>query len=377
MIEFKAECGHTVRAKDEDEGKVVRCTYCGKEAQVPSKSADDEFDVLFSEVEKTGVYDAPTERERRKRMRAKPKVEKARVRGDGQALSIVLKLCYAGIIICVLIFVGKKAYEHIQAPGESAPIVGKKPKPHEKESEGVELIPPPAPIEKRRGLLHTSLPSKGCGLYVESVPRGADVYIARAGTVTGSVLADEKVERHGAGEVVKLEPGRYEVYVALRVGDGNLMHMPGYEDVRRRLTGRDRDDEKALCSYFQPDGSVEMWTDSLPGPSPLMIVRKYECIVFERTWRPLVALFLPQGPIESFIDYVPHRDTFGFEPRDVETELDFHSIADPEDREDITEMLHWVGACSYQEDPRGSYRLFAVMLDGSIYTRAVSPLKPR
>ena len=35
MIEFKAECGHTIRAKDEDVGKVVRCAYCGREAQVP------------------------------------------------------------------------------------------------------------------------------------------------------------------------------------------------------------------------------------------------------------------------------------------------------------------------------------------------------
>ena len=71
MIEFKAECGHTVRAKDEDAGKVVRCSYCGREAPVPSKGEDrDELEYLFSEVEKTGVYEAQSGRERRRRMRA-------------------------------------------------------------------------------------------------------------------------------------------------------------------------------------------------------------------------------------------------------------------------------------------------------------------
>jgi hypothetical protein len=378
MIEFKAECGHTVRAKDEDEGKVVRCTYCGREAQVPTKSADDELDFLFSEVEKTGVYDVPTERQRRKRMRSTPKVEKARTRSDGQALSIVLKLCYAGIIICVLIFVGKKAFEHIQAPGKTPPIVGQKPKPREKEPEGVDLGPQPAPIEKRGGLLHAAVPTQGCGLYVDSVPRGAQVIIAEAGTVTGSILTAQKVERHASGDLIKLEPGRpYDVYVALQEGDLGLMRMPGYENVRHKLTGRDRDDEKLLSSYFLPDGAVECWTDRLSGRSPIMLVRKYECIVFEPTWEPLVALFLPQGAIKQFIGFVPSEETFGFELPAVETELDFRGITDPRDRENMIDMLRRVGVAPYRHDASESYLLFSVMLDGEIRSTPVPPVKPR
>jgi translation initiation factor IF-2 len=45
MIEFKAECGHTVRAKNEDAGQAVRCSYCGKAAKVPIVVALNKIDL--------------------------------------------------------------------------------------------------------------------------------------------------------------------------------------------------------------------------------------------------------------------------------------------------------------------------------------------
>ena len=65
MIEFKAECGHTVRARDEDAGSVVRCTYCGRNAEVPDKDA--ELDFLFRDVKQ------PEDPGKRRRQRRKPK----------------------------------------------------------------------------------------------------------------------------------------------------------------------------------------------------------------------------------------------------------------------------------------------------------------
>jgi len=67
MIVFKAECGHTVRAKDEDAGGVVRCSYCGRNAKVP-ETDDTSLDLLLGEIEQTGT--PVEERKRRRRLRS-------------------------------------------------------------------------------------------------------------------------------------------------------------------------------------------------------------------------------------------------------------------------------------------------------------------
>ena len=95
MIEFKGECGHTIRAKDDDAGKVVRCSYCGKEAQVPEE--EDELDFLLTEVERTGDFDPP-----KSRRRAKPRPSAAagppiRPKSDFNPFGVALKMCYAAL----------------------------------------------------------------------------------------------------------------------------------------------------------------------------------------------------------------------------------------------------------------------------------------
>ncbi len=75
MIEFKADCGHTVRARDEDGGGVVRCSYCGKPAPVPENNADD-LDFLFTDVEQDGTDGKPGKKRRGRTARA-PKRKKA------------------------------------------------------------------------------------------------------------------------------------------------------------------------------------------------------------------------------------------------------------------------------------------------------------
>ena len=102
MIEFKAECGHTVRARDEDAGGVVRCSYCGKPANVPEETGD-ELDFLFNDI------DQPDElpRSRRKRGRKKARTKRARAPGAFNPFAVVLKLCYAALLIAIVIFVGR------------------------------------------------------------------------------------------------------------------------------------------------------------------------------------------------------------------------------------------------------------------------------
>ena len=104
MIEFKAECGHTIRAKDEDEGKVVRCSYCGREAQVPQNDADD-LDFMFADLESAGskATTSPS-RKTRRAMKRRPKVMRSE-EGEGgfNPFAVTLKMIYAALIIIVII----------------------------------------------------------------------------------------------------------------------------------------------------------------------------------------------------------------------------------------------------------------------------------
>ena len=68
MIEFKAECGHTVRARDEDAGGVIRCSYCGRNAKVPD-NLDSDLDFLFQDLDQS----------------AQPVAERRRGGGSGSA----------------------------------------------------------------------------------------------------------------------------------------------------------------------------------------------------------------------------------------------------------------------------------------------------
>ena len=104
MIEFKAECGHTVRARDEDAGSVVRCSYCGRPANVPDE-AGDELDFLFNDVEQPAEESG--RRKRGKRIPGGGVFAKKRGKGEFNPFPIVLRLCYAALLIIIVIFVGR------------------------------------------------------------------------------------------------------------------------------------------------------------------------------------------------------------------------------------------------------------------------------
>ena len=107
MIEFKAECGHTIRARDEDEGKVVRCSYCGRETQVPISEPDD-LDSLFSEVESSEgtAAGAPSRKQKRAMQQTGPAVRTERPALSFNPFAVAMKMAYGAAIIIVLIVVG-------------------------------------------------------------------------------------------------------------------------------------------------------------------------------------------------------------------------------------------------------------------------------
>jgi len=366
MIEFKAECGHTVRAKDEDAGKVVRCSYCGRETQVPEKHpGSEDLEFLFSEVEKTGVYESPADRRRVQRMKGKPSARPpGPVLGDARVTpySIVLKLCYVCVLMVLLIIIGKMVYHQVTQVRTKPAIAD----PH-----------PPAPGdpgsgEERLGLLRPRLSPGGAGLYVRSVPDGAEIYVTRKGAGrSGSMLgfkpedvrcvlsSGETTDRVTVGE-------EYDVYVVLRINDPELMKLPGYSALRWDYEQTRNDG--LFDEYFLPDGSSQVMTDVMPN-RPLVVIRKYECKIFDRTWTPVIALFLPELPLSELVRYLPQETSFGFREDEIRAELEYYGI-EATDRKYMVDILRRIGMVPYRSASTGLYRIFSINLtDGSIYQR--------
>jgi hypothetical protein len=376
MIEFKAECGHTVRAKDEDAGKVVRCSYCGREAQVPDKSHEEgDLDFLLSEVERTGVYEAESDRDRRRRMQAKRRTKDLRRTRKASKISgfdpfaFVLKLCYVGLIAVVLIFVGKTVLTYLQESKKSPP----RPSAINQPSQPGTGVQPSEPPPGARGLIHHRLPPGRCGIYVDSVPTRADVYIARAGSITGSIFrTDEALVRLSSGECheVDLSEGSdYDVYMAVRLSSPALMDLEGYEPLRRSIERQGSD--AGLTEYFLPDGAVDVMTDTPPN-RPTMIVRRYRCRVFKGSWSPVVALFLPRDlTLHEVVQLLPPQHKFGFDKEEVHQELRYQQIP-VRDHQDMIQMLYRIGTVPYRRED-GSYRIFRInLVDGALYEDRVS-----
>ena len=103
MIEFKAECGHTVRARDEDGGGVVRCSYCGKPANVPEGGGDD-LDFLFNDVEQ----DANEPKRAKRRGKSKRAAKRMGAQGEFNPFAVVLRLCYVALLIIIVLVVGDR-----------------------------------------------------------------------------------------------------------------------------------------------------------------------------------------------------------------------------------------------------------------------------
>ena len=360
MIEFKAECGHTIRAKDEDEGKVVRCSYCGREAQVP---ADDqsELDYLFSELEasEAEAKGAPPRTVRRGR-RPAGTIGTGRADTGFNPFSLVLKMGYSAAIIIVLILVSKSAYQYWTSPGRSGdpdrPLVERTERDSPKQRHG-----------GKRGLLATKLATKKGGIYVSSVPSGALVRVRLKGSGEAvEVFRDPEAQQCTADTALSLDPGRYEVAVAVKINDASLRKYPDYVAFRRKIDAGGG--PAVLDAYFLPDGAQEVTTVELPN-RPILLLRKYDCEVIGKDWSPLVALFLPDRPLADVIRFLPRKQSYGFEDADVEWELDYYGVRQS-DRKYIIDALHRVGMVMYRGRDGSTYRCFAIhMLDGSVTAR--------
>ena len=362
MIEFKAECGHTVRAKDEDAGGVVRCSYCGREAGVPDGREDD-LDFLFKDVEQGG--EAVPARKKKKRSPRKPRTKR-----DLDPFPIIIRLVYAAVIISIVIFVGNKYLLPAFRDGQKSWAERDNKKEPSAKTTKKQRHGTSAPKTNSRGLNPPIVPA---GLYVCSTPSDASAFYM----LESDAPASGRIYRLPAAKPIvgQLVPsvrndGNYVVEVALPIRNKSLKRFPDYLEFRRELEQASQKERNAMArDYFLDDGA-EVLVDEANGQH--YIVRQYRAVEIRRGRSSGVrALFLPRISddngdllLEEIIKYVPSPHRYLFDTEDVESELEFYEVPRG-DRTAVVEALARVGTISYRV-PDGNMRLFAINIhDGS------------
>jgi hypothetical protein len=378
MIEFKADCGHTIRAKDQDEGKVVRCSYCGREMQVPVNEPDD-LDSLFAEVEASESHTggAVSRKTRRAMRRQAPGGTTQRSTAVFNPFAVALKMAYVAAILIVMILVGRYVYQNWSSfdfgGGSKTKKVVKEGGGRDRDSGGRK--------SRGLGLLTTRLNRKHGGIYINSVPAGALVRVRKREPDQGrpsavAMFGDPDLETYKTNKAVELKAGRYDVVVAVRVSDPHLMvKYPGYKDLRRKID-QGKCTPALLDGFFMPDGASRAGTLELANVGALLY-RQYERDVVGTDWTPLTSLFLPYGSPPNTAKYLPRKDSFGFDETYVTGELDYHGVP-KRDQKTLIDVLRRVGLAVYQIPGERVYRCFSVNLsDGSIvYTTCEDPRPP-
>ena len=376
MIEFKAECGHTVRARDEDAGGVVRCSYCGRNAAVPD-SASADLDFLFSEVDQQA--EPETRKRRRKRGREKPLfARKTRTPGEFNPFAVVLRLIYAAVLISIVFVVAKKFVIPLFDPQKRAQMLS-----------GVSPAAPPAKLNdasskppartRGPGLIRDTAVT---GLYVGSMPIGAAVYCVDESKAPASGRIHQVpgcIQFRTNGECPHPPDGSYIVEVAFPWNDPNFINYPHYNEFRKQVEPASQEQRKSLADdYFIPDEASAVFVDQTE--DQIYIVRQYRGVtVQQKQSKGVRALFLPKifkadSPlfmIEPLISgYIPNVKTYGYEEKHVRNELVFYGVVES-DQQFVLEALSRIGLIPYMTADR-RVRLFKIgVQDGVFATRII------
>ncbi len=383
MIEFKAECGHTVRAKDQDGGKVVRCSYCGKAANVPEGAGGGggggAMDFLLTELEQSNnaavATAAPKRRARSIFGRRRKKAE-----GEFDPFAFVMKMVWAAALVAVVYIVSAKFLAPLimgtQKPGGEDPYAAAP------ANDAPSPVPQPA---RNRTMGLRSLAGAG-GLFIGSSPAGAEVYYIpeAAAPAFGERIGDRKgAMRGGCGpQAGDIPAGRYVVEVVFKWTDGSLNAFPGFREFREGVRSGDAQArERLMKEYFLPDESVDSFVHQTEDQT--FLVRQYEAEVREGRWASVRALFLPRiksvdGPafaVGPVVRYLAEDKPYVFDEALVRRELDFYRVP-ATDRQFIVDMLRGVGITPYVT-PDGRTQMFKISVeDGSFGVKDLGPASP-
>ncbi len=380
MIVFKAECGHTVRAKDEEAGGVVRCSYCGRNASVPD-AADGGLDYLLSEIEQSAGA-APAQRRRkslfsRRRVAALPKKER---RFD--PFGLVLRLCYFTLLLIIVIVVSRKfVLPLFDSEQRARRLIAADSTPSSQD-----IKPDADSGVKRQG---RGLVTEGslAGIYVSSVPSGADAFIieeAKAPPSGGCRRVSGARSMRTNGVLSGLPDGTYLVEVAFTwndpvLSDPNLPHYKEFLEFRRSIERvSDSERKRRMEEYFLPDEAAEVFATATE--ERIYFVRQFRGVVIRQGRSPGVrALFLPKlGRREGMsfslealtAGYLPRAKSYVFDETHVRSELEYYRVP-PSDQRFMVDLLSRIGTVPFVM-PEGGVRLFKIDIhDGALTTRVI------
>lgn len=367
MIEFKANCGHTVRARDEDAGGAVRCSYCGKTVAVPDPAAGN-LDYLFNEIPAQGPEEAAPRRWRKKNKAAKLPPKST---SEIDPFGIALRLCYFALLLVIIIVVGRKWV---------MPMLDKEERARRLAGGGVVDASPAGPAsepdsdfrETGRGLLHEGT---RIGLYAASVPDGAQVFAIEEFKAprSGRIFRQSGViVLRSSGAFSRVPDGSYLVEMALPWNDPGLNDpaLPGYGDYlgfRRNLSRSSDAQRKQLQDeYFLPDeATITFVADD---GEQTYFVRQYRGVeVHQGRSKGVRGLFLPKFAkseekafsIEPLLHgYIPATRRYGFDEKLVRAELHFYEVPGA-DQQPIMEALSRIGIIPYAAR-NGSIMVFKI-----------------
>jgi hypothetical protein len=378
MIEFKAECGHTVRARDEDAGGSVRCSYCGRPANVPQNDGDG-LDLLLRETDLAArpPLHVPAPR--------KGLFGRIFRRAGGAAWdpwpTIMRMIYFAALLSVVIVITNKFVLPLFDTSQRHSPTAANGAHLSEEGPSERRRRPPNGghrPAETGRGLVHRNLLS---GLLVLSVPDGATVFVVpadQAPSVGRIHRINGVVTGRSGGNIHRIHDGNYVVEVAVAWNDPALKRYEGYTEFRREVERASQNQRRQLVEdFFVPDEASAVFFDE--SEEQKFIVRQYRNVeVRDGRSQGVRAVFLPRirrGDEPGFaveplvVNYLPEMTNFVFDEKDALDELDYYGVRNA-DRPWMIKGLARIGIMPYVT-PARRVMVFKVGLEDGLFIARV------
>ena len=349
MIEFRAACGHAVRAKDSDAGKTVKCTYCGQMVQVPYP--DDASDELFVDAQATPRA-APRP--------VTPRMGRKGMRAPTGLVKILLGLTYLGVAVVAVVLglqlvmnrFGGERPERQTPPQQRRITRGEEPGPATSAGN---------PYKDCR-----ELKMGEAGVVLLSVPSGAKIYLTEV--VDGkppvaNPTRDGELLIGSTPKVLDRKPGQYRIGFEFSMSAPPLQGWPGYKEFRVQVQEKGRSD----VDYFVYDDADEVGISDR-GYGPPLLYRTYEATLRNKEWSSVVALFVPDQPVEEYLGHVPKDKQFEFDRQYAEYELkEIYGVK--EDAQTLIRALRLMGKVVWQSGSQEPPVVFQVQPNGEIWPK--------